>query len=299
MEKITQESINEYRTYLYENEKSDATVTKYMASITGLSSYLNGKDVTKQEILAYRDHLLHTGTPQTVNGAVSAINGYLTLCGLDSMRVRFLKIQRKPFAEEKREISMAEYRRLLQAAKEQDNQRLWLLIQTLAGTGIRISEHSAITVEAVRAGRAQIRLKGKCRVVLIPEELRRHLQAYIREKGITEGPVFCTRNGRPLDRSNAWREMKRLCRAAGVDSDKVFPHNFRHLFARQFYDQDRDLARLADVMGHSRIETTRLYVAVSASEHEKVLNRMGMILPAWDKKERHPRDEEVPAYALG
>ncbi len=298
MEKITQESINAYQEFLIENEKSGTTVAKYIAVITGLSTYLNGIAITKQKILAYRDHLLQTSTPQTVNGAISAINGYLSFCGQDSARVRFLKIQRKSFAEEKREISMAEYHRLLQAAKEQGKRRLWLLIQTLASTGIRISEHAAITVEAVRAGRVQIRLKGKCRIILLPEELRLHLLSYIREKGITEGPVFCTKSGKPLDRSNAWREMKRLCEAAGVDSDKVFPHNFRHLFARQFYNQEKDLARLADVMGHSRIETTRLYVAVSASEHEKVLNRMGMILPAWDKK-RHQRDEEAPAYAFG
>ncbi len=296
MGKITQESIDKYAAFLYENERSAATVRKYMAAVKGLSSYLKGRDIAKQEILAYRDQLLQVSTPQTVNGIISAINGYLSFCGHDNARVRFLKIQRKPFAEEKREISMAEYRSLLQAAKAQGNQRLWLLIQTLAGTGIRISEHVFITVEAVRAGRAQICLKGKCRVVLIPEELRRHLLAYIRQKGITEGPVFCTKTGRPLNRSNAWREMKRLCEAAGVDPDKVFPHNFRHLFARQFYDQDKDLARLADVMGHSRIETTRLYVAVSASEHEKVLNRMGMIMPDWGKKERHPGEASACAF---
>ncbi len=293
MGKITQESISEYRTYLYENEKSDATITKYMSAITGLSSYLNGNDISKQKIMAYRDYLLQTSTPQTVNGVLSAINSYLFFSGQENARVRFLKIQRKPFAEEKREISMAEYCRLLQAAKEQGKRRLWLLIQTLASTGIRISEHSAITVEAVRVGRAQIRLKGKCRIALLPEDLRRHLLSYINEKGIQAGPVFCTKSGRPLDRSNAWREMKHLCKAAGVAPDKVFPHNFRHLFARQFYNQDKDLARLADVMGHSRIETTRLYVAVSASEHEKVLNQMGMVMSVWDKKERHP--EEVSA----
>lgn len=283
---ITRENISAYREFLCENERSAATVAKYMAAVEGLSSYLDGRAVTKQEILAYREHLLETRAPQTVNGALSAVNGFLTFIGEEGARVRFLKIQRKAFAEEKKEISMEEYRRLLDTAKARGNERLWLLIQTLAGTGIRISEHAYITVEAAKSGRAQIRLKGKCRVILIPEELRGHLLAYAGEQGIDSGPVFRTKKGKLLDRSNAWREMKRLCAAAGVDPDKVFPHNFRHLFARQFYEQDRDLARLADVMGHSRIETTRLYVAVSATEHERVLNRMGMVMPAWNKKRR-------------
>ncbi|MCD8324747.1 MAG: tyrosine-type recombinase/integrase [Clostridiales bacterium] len=296
MEAITREDIEAYRDYLCENERSVATVTKYMAAIEDLFSYLNGRAPEKPVILAYREQLLAKRTPQTVNGAISAINGFLSFIGCESAKVRFLKIQRKAFAEEKKEIDMEEYRRLLRVARETGNERLWLLIQTLVGTGIRISEHVYITVEAARRGRAEIRLKGKCRVILIPEKLCRYLLSYADKRGIGEGPIFCTKTGKPLNRSNAWREMKRLCAAAGVDPDKVFPHNFRHLFARQFYAQDRDLARLADVMGHSRIETTRLYVAVSATEHERVLNRMGMVMSAWGKKRRRPA--EVSACAL-
>ncbi|MCD8151543.1 MAG: tyrosine-type recombinase/integrase [Clostridiales bacterium] len=293
MKTITKEDIEAYQQYLGENEKSKATVAKYVSAIESLSSYLSGRVITKKEILSYRERLLRTRTPQTVNGALSAINGFLVFVGQADARVHFLKIQRKAFAEEKKEISMAEYRRLLDAAREEGNERLWLLIQTLAGTGIRISEHAYITVEAAKSGRAQIRLKRKCRVILIPEELRAHLLAYARERGIESGSIFRTKGGKLLDRSNAWREMKRLCAVAGVEPDKVFPHNFRHLFVRQFYAQDHDLARLADVMGHSRIETTRLYVAVSASEHEKVLNRMEMVMPSWRRKIK--RQQTVPS----
>ncbi|MCD8045382.1 MAG: tyrosine-type recombinase/integrase [Clostridiales bacterium] len=217
---ITRDNINAYREFLCENEKSASTVAKYTAIVEGLSSYLNGRAITKQEILSYREQLLQTRTPQTVNGALSAINSFLGYIGLESAKVRFLKIQHKAFAEEKKEISMEEYRRLLNAARKSGNERIWLLIQTLAGTGIRISEHAFITVEAASSGRAQIRLKGKCRVILIPEELRGHLLAYAMERGIKSGPIFCTKKGKLLNRSNAWREMKRLCAAADVDPDK-------------------------------------------------------------------------------
>ncbi|MCD8046329.1 MAG: site-specific integrase [Clostridiales bacterium] len=287
MGKITNDRIEDYRNYLIDNERSAATISKYLGAVRDLFLFLGEKPPERRDILDYREHLLKTKTAKTVNAALSAINGFFLFAGREDLTVHYLKIQHKAFAEEKKELDMKEYRRLLKAAKDAGDERTWLLLQTLAGTGIRISEHVYITVEAAKCGRAEIRLKGKCRIILIPEELCRHLLSYARKKGIKNGAIFCTRTGKPLNRSNAWRDLKRLCQAAGVDSDKVFPHNFRHLFARQFYAQDRDIARLADVMGHSRIETTRLYVAVSAVEHEKELNRMGMIMPAWGKKERH------------
>ena len=275
---VTRETIKDFENMLYLSEKSRSTVTKYSAALHRLRIYLAGKDITKQRRLEYRELLLQRNRAQTVNGALSAINAYLEFAGLPDCRVKLLKVQRRAFIDEDRELSGDEYRRLLRAAQARGSKRLYLIMLTLCSTGIRISELPFITAEAASTGRAEIRLKGKTRTVLLPRELRSRLKDYCRQQGIRSGCIFRTRSGRPMDRSNICHEMKRLCADARVDARKVFPHNFRHLFARSFFDIEKNLPHLADVLGHSSIETTRIYVAVSAATHEKTLSRMQLVI---------------------
>ena len=278
MNKITEGSLLDFKECLYNDEKSRATVVKYVRSVELLSEYLAGEEITKERLIEYRDGLLESRKAQTVNGCLSAINAYLNYCGMPEMRLRLLKVQRQAFLEESRELSRKEYERLLSAARGRKDERMYLILLTLGCTGIRISELSFITVEAIRTGRAQIHLKGKNRTIILQKELRCRLGAYVKKKGIGNGIVFRTRGGKAVDRSNICHDMKKLCLAAEVEPHKVFPHNLRHLFARAFYDVEKNLAHLADVLGHSRIETTRIYVAASASVHEKILNRMQLII---------------------
>ena len=276
MRTIAQTDLKDFAQALYLNEKAWATVAKYLQAVGEFAAFLAGEEVTKQALLRYRDELLLRARPRTVNGKLTAIHAYLAFRHWDDVKIRHLKIQHQPFLEESRELSRAEYNRLLTAARRRDP-RLYLLLMTLGGTGIRISELAYITVQAARAGRAEIRMKGKSRTILMPRRLCARLLAYCRQNGIREGVVFRTRSGRPLDRSNVWHAMKRLCAEARVSADKVFPHNFRHLFARMFYEVEKNLAHLADVLGHTRIETTRIYVAVSVTAHQKILERMELV----------------------
>lgn len=271
-------SVESFKDALYDNEKSRATIEKYVRSVERLSEFLDGRDISKELLITYRDELLKKCKAQTVNGALSAINAYLDYCGMSGMKIRLLKVQRQPFLEESRELSKEEYKRLLNAARRGKDRRLYMLLLTLGSTGIRISELMFITVEAVKGGRAQIRLKGKNRTVILQKELCRRLRAYAGKRGIKTGCIFRTRSGKPMDRSNICHSMKKLSLEAKVEPRKVFPHNLRHLFARAFYEVEKNLSHLADVLGHSRIETTRIYVAVSASAHEKILNKMQLII---------------------
>lgn len=275
---ITEKEITAFADDLQNEEKAKATIVKYLCAVRSLSCFLNGREVTKALILEYREQLLTERRAQTVNGALSAINAFLDFCGWQDRKVKLLKVQRQAFLDEARELSETEYKRLLAAARDKGNERLYLLMQTVCGTGIRISELVYITVEAAKTGRAQIRMKGKNRTIILQKELRNRLLRYARAHGIETGHIFRTKTGRPMDRSNICHEMKKLCAAAKVSAHKVFPHNLRHLFARAFYAIERNLAHLADVLGHSRIETTRIYVAVSAAAHEKVLNRMKLVI---------------------
>lgn len=275
---ITEKEIMAFADYLQNEEKAKATIVKYLCAVRSLSCFLNGREVTKALILEYREQLLTERRAQTVNCALSAINAFLDFCGWQDRKVKLLKVQRQAFLDEARELSEAEYKRLLAAARDKGNERLYLLMQTVCGTGIRISELPYITVEAAKTGRAQIRMKGKNRTIILQKELRNRLLRYAKAHGIETGHIFRTKSGRPMDRSNICHEMKKLCAAAKVSAHKVFPHNLRHLFARAFYAIERNLAHLADVLGHSRIETTRIYVAVSAAAHEKVLNRMKLVI---------------------
>lgn len=277
MNVITPKSIRQFEQELCLAERAPATVEKYTNEIRKLAGFLSGREISKEKLLEYRAGLLQSVQPQTANVVLSAINAYLKFRGWQALTVKRIKIQRPAFLQEERELSQAEYRRLLGAANTPGSQRLYLLLLTMGGTGIRVGEVRYITVDAARAGRAQIALKGKTRTVLLPKTLRKRLLRYAGEHGIVHGPIFCTRSGQPLDRSNIAHEMKRLCRAARVDPHKVFPHNLRHLFARAFYAVEKNLAHLADVLGHSSIETTRIYVAASAAAHERVLSRMKLL----------------------
>lgn len=275
---ITQTDIQAFEQELYLNEKSRATADKYVRAVERLSAYLKDREITKSCMLEYREYLQTQNKAQTVNGALSGINAFLNYKGWQDCRVKFLKIQHQAFLDEDRELSEDEYKRLLAAAKKQGNERLYLLMMTVCATGIRISELAYITVEAVKNGRAEIRMKGKNRTVILQKDLCGRLLRYVRKNQIPGGYIFRTKSGRAVDRSNVCHEMKRLCKDAKVDPCKVFPHNLRHLFARTFYAVERNLAHLADVLGHSRIETTRIYVAVSAASHERILNKMKLVI---------------------
>lgn len=270
--------IRKFKEQLYYNEKSTATIQKYVASIEKFTEYLNGEELTKERLLEYRKWMEQRYSPQTVNVEISAINAWLKFCKMDSLRLKMLRVQRESFLSEEREITKAEYQKLLSTAKRIGKERLYLIMMTLGGTGIRISELKYITVEAIQCGRAQIRMKGKNRTILLPEKLCKRLKRYVKKRGICSGYIFRTRSGKPVDRSNVWHEMKAISEEAGIRKEKVFPHNFRHLFARLFYSMEKNIAHLADVLGHSRIETTRIYVAASARDYERILNRMELIL---------------------
>ncbi len=278
MNTITQSTLLSFGQSLYDSEKSEATVAKYVFCVERMIKELSGRELTKEFLLKYRDGLLQKYKPQTVNGNISAINAFLDFYGLTDMRLKLLKVQRQVFLEEERELSKEEYTRLLVAARRRGDERLYLLLVTLGSTGIRISELCYITVEAAESGRAQIRLKGKNRTIILRRELRKQLLAYAAKRGIESGLIFRTRSGRALDRSNICHDMKKLCAQAQVETCKVFPHNLRHLFARVYYGIEKDLAHLADVLGHSQIETTRIYVAASVKTHEKILERMELII---------------------
>lgn len=278
MHNITDLDIQEFENNLYLNEKSKATVKKYVKAAQELAKFLDGAELTKQSLLEYREYLQTKNKVQTVNGVLSAINSFLDFCGWQECRVKFLKVQRQAFLQESRELSKQEYERLLAAALAKKNERLYLLMMTMGSTGIRISELAYITVEALKNGRAEICMKGKNRIVILQKELRQKLLKYAKVQQIESGHVFQTKSGKPLDRSNIYHDMKKLSDEAKVEASKIFPHNLRHLFARAFYAIEKNLAYLADVLGHSRIETTRIYVAASVAAHEKILNQMKLVI---------------------
>jgi len=259
MKIISGETISRFKRYLYEEEKSDNTIEKYMRDIRFFREWLGGKAVDKSVVLAYKKTLCEKYAPKSVNSILSSLNALFMYMHWYELKVKTLKIQRQIFADTEKELTKAEYERLLLAAKKQRNERLYYLMQTIGSTGLRISELKYVTVDAVNAGQATINCKGKIRQVFLPRELCKMLKAYSKQKQIKTGSVFITRNGKPLDRSTVWKMLKDLCESAGVARSKVFPHNFRHLFARTFYSLQKDIVRLADILGHASIETTRIY----------------------------------------
>lgn len=275
---ITAALIDRYALRLREQERAPATIQKYVHDLTALLDYLGGAPVTKAALIEWKDHLTASHAPATVNSMLAAANGFFSFMAWRGLTVKLLKIQKSPFCDEGRELTRAEYARLVRAAERLENERLSLVIQTICATGIRVSELRFITVEAVRSGRAEVTNKGKRRAVFLPDKLRRLLQKYIKAQKKTAGAVFTTRTGKPLDRSNIWRDMKALCESAGVEPGKVFPHNLRHLFARTYYTLEKDLSRLADILGHSSVNTTRIYTAESGRVHARQVERMGLVL---------------------
>lgn len=272
---ITNEQIRSFALHLHEDEKSEATVEKYIRDVSAFSSFLRERELTKQEVIEYKKQISENYAPASVNSMLVSINSFLDFIGFHDLRVKLLKIQRQMFVSEKKELTAAEYRRLLKAAQ---GTRLALVIQTICETGIRVSELEFITVEAVECGRAVVDCKNKTRVILIPTALRKILLQYIKKTGVKAGSVFVTKTGKKLNRSNVWRDMKALCERANVDQEKVFPHNLRHLFARTFYSLERDIVRLADLLGHSSINTTRVYTIETGREHFNCLERMHRVL---------------------
>lgn len=274
---ITQEHIDAYCLSLLTDERAVGTIQKYRRDLAAFARWIGGAAVTKETAARWKTHLLELGyKPETINSKLSAINGFFTYMNW-AIRVKFLKIQRQLFRDPARELTREEYTRLLTTARENGQVRLALIMETLCATGIRISELRYITVEAAKDGRATISLKGKIRTILLPTKLYRKLQKYARKQKIASGAIFRTKSGKPISRRQVWYELKRLCRAAGVEPGKVFPHNLRHLFATTFYRACKDIARLADVLGHSSIETTRIYLAVSGAEQARQLDKLGLV----------------------
>ena len=274
---ITPASIDDYTLALISEEHAPGTIQKYRRDLTVFARWLDGRGVTKENAASWKTHLLERGyKPETINSKLSAINGFFTYMNW-AIRVKFLKIQRQLFRDPAREMTREEYTRLLTTARETGQERLALIMETLCATGIRISELRYITVEAAKDGRATIALKGKIRTILLPTKLCRKLSKYAKKQKIASGAIFRTKSGKSITRRQVWYELKRLCQAAGVEPTKVFPHNFRHLFATTFYKACRDIARLADVLGHSNIETTRIYLAVSGAEQARQLDRLGLV----------------------
>ena len=275
---FTEENMAAFVQQMRDNERSKATIQKYAKEIERFITYLEMRQPEKSDVLAYRDELLKENSPGTVNGKLIAINAFLRFCGLEQSRVRLLRVQKSHFIEESRMLHEDEYRRLILTAKKKGNERISLLMQTIASTGIRISELRYITLEAVQKRQALIAMKGKHRSAVLTEELCRRLYAYAKKRQIESGCIFVSRSGKPLDRSNIWREMKKLCEAAHVSAKKVYPHSLRHLFARMFYAVKNDLGYLADLLGHSSVNTTRIYTAQSVQMHRSVLEGLRLVI---------------------
>ena len=275
---LTTASIQQYIDTLENKERSASTIAQYTHALQLLLCCAANRPLEKSLLIAWKKQLMQHYTPTTVNAFLAAVNGYFKYYQCSDLLIQPLKIQRLLFSDEHKELSHAEYRRLVQIAEHTRQHRLALILQTIAATGIRVSELRFITADAVRSGRAYVHNKGKHRLVLLPTKLCVLLKRYLRQQKKSAGPVFTTRTGRPIDRSNIWRAMKNLCGQARVAPEKVFPHNLRHLFARTFYAAEKDLLRLADLLGHASINTTRIYTLESGAEHLRQLDRMHMVI---------------------
>ena len=275
---LKQEQLYKFKTHLQYEERSLATIEKYLHDVQVFYNYVGENTFTKSEVLKYKAHLLTKYTATSANSMLAAINVFFRFCGWYDLCVKQYKIQKSAFCPEEKELTKAEYMRLVHAAKRNSNERLNLIIQTICGTGIRVSELQYITVEAVLKSEAFVNCKGKNRRIFIVAELRKKLLQYIKRQNIKSGAVFVTKNGKPVSRHNIWRDMKALCKDAGVSPSKVFPHNLRHLFARTFYGIEKDIAKLADILGHTSINTTRIYIITTATEHKRKMENMRLII---------------------
>lgn len=274
---LTQDLIENFEAYLINEEKASATLEKYMRDIKAFFEWVSGAEIDKRKVLDYKEYLIGKVAPASVNSVLSSLNSFFKFNNWHELKVKMLKIQKQIFAQKDKELSKAEYERLLDAAKAKNNERLYLLMQAICSSGIRVSELQYITVDAIKLRKATINCKGKMRIVILPKELCRMLTEYAKTKKITSGSVFVTKTGKPLDRSTIWKMMKALCESARVSKNKVFPHNLRHLFARTFYTLQNDIVRLADILGHSSVNTTRIYTMESGETHRRQIQQLGLL----------------------
>ena len=275
---MTAESLSAFEQYLKTEERSNATIEKYLRDTWQLAAWLDGRAVTKEAVASWKEHLVEQGYDAgTVNGKLTALNAFFRFADWEDCRVKSLKRQHQVFREQDRARTQDEYAQLLRTAEAMGRERLKLLMETICGTGIRVSEVRYITVETAKAGKAEVSLKGKVRTILLPAKLCRKLLKYAKRKKIASGEIFLTRSGKAMSRKQIWAEMKSICEKAGVETSKVYPHNLRHLFARCFYRACRDIAKLADVLGHSSVETTRIYLISTGAEHAKTLEGLRLV----------------------
>ncbi len=276
--KMTIQHIRSYGEYLRREERSANTISKYLHDLQSFTLWSGSRVVNKELVSQWKLHLQARGRAAvSVNSALAALHGFFSFMGWEDCRVKYLKLQRQVFRDASRDLSKGEFRKLVDAAKRQGKQSLSLLMECICGTGIRVSELKYITVEALKRGRADVSLKGKIRTILIPKKLGRKLQKYAQKEKITRGEIFLNASGRSITRRQIWGEMKALCKAAAVDASKVFPHNLRHLFARTFYQSCKDIVRLADVLGHSSIDTTRIYLVTTGAEYARELDKLDLV----------------------
>ncbi len=275
--KLSTEQIKEFASYLCREEKSTATQEKYLRDVQAFCVYADGHEITKELVVAWKKCLIEDGYAiRSINSMLASINSLLDFLGLPSCKVKNIRTQQQTYCAEDKELTKAEYLRLLAASKK--NEQLNLVLQTICGTGIRVSELRYFTVEAIKCGEVTVDCKSKTRTILVPGKLKNILLNYAKRQGITNGTIFVTRTGKPLNRSNIWSAMKKLCEVAGVKSSKVFPHNLRKLFARTFYGIEKDIAKLADILGHSSINTTRIYIMTTGVEHRRKIDRLGLVV---------------------
>ena len=275
---ITAKAIDEFKEHLILEEKSEITIEKYIRDVKAFAKYTQNNAATKETVIAYKKHLQENYAVRSVNSMLASINSLFSFLGWHDLKVKSLKLQQQVFCPEEKELTKAEYARLCKTAERKHNKRLNLILQTICGTGIRVSELQYITVEAVKQGEAVVNCKAKTRSVFIVKELKQKLLRYAAEQGVKSGMIFVTRTGKPISRTNIWREMKALCEEANVNPQKVFPHNLRHLFARVFYGIEKDIAKLADILGHSSINTTRIYIISTGTEHRRRMENMRLII---------------------
>ena len=273
---IKDNSILEFSARLEAAERSAGTVEKYRRDVRAFAAWLGEREI--ECAAGWKDYLLEKGyAANTINSMLSAVNKFLKFLGREDCKIKFLRVQRRAFREKSRELTKDEYQKLLDTARVEGQERLELLMETICATGIRVSEVRYITVEAADRCEAEINLKGKIRTILLPAKLSRKLLKYAKKHKIASGEIFLTGSGKSLSRRQIWREMKALCKKAGVESSKVFPHNLRHLFATTFYKACKDIVKLADILGHSSINTTRIYLVTTGAEHARQLEKLGLV----------------------
>lgn len=274
---LTKKQIGLFHQYLIQEEKSTATVEKYLRDVHAFMVYVGEKDVTKEVVIKYKKHLQNRNYAiRSINSMLASLSNFFVYMGWSDCKVKSIKLQRSAYCTEEKELTKAEYERLLKAAEK--SEKIRLVMQAICSTGIRVSELKFFTVEAVNHGEVTVNLKGKTRKILIPSKLRKLILSYAKKQKIRSGVIFLTRSGKPLDRKTIWAQMKGLCKTAGVNPTKVFPHNLRKLFARTFYGIEKDIAKLADILGHSSIDTTRIYIITTGTEHRRKIERLGLVV---------------------